>query len=92
MVSEYLAKNLILLDRKNHALYEEITEFNPADFAINYSELNTGTVGDAIEVIGVPLRKRKKEDILGSIGESEFRIQCLQKPGRDDPPGASEQF
>ncbi len=74
VMSDYLAKNLAILDKKNHALYQELNKLNPADFAINYSELDTGAVGDGIEVIGVPLRKRKKEDILGSIGESDFRI------------------
>ena len=76
VVNDYLAKNLAILDRRNHALYQEINKLNPADFAINYSELDTGAAGDVIEVIGVPLRKRKKEDILGSISESDFRINA----------------
>lgn len=76
VVSDYLNKNLAILDRKNHALYEEIKKLKPADFEINYSELDSGKAGDIIEVLGVPLRKRKKEDILGSIGESDFRINA----------------
>lgn len=76
VMNDYLGKNLAILDRKNHALYEEINKLNPADFIINYSELDTGAAGDVIEVLGVPLRKRKKEDILGSIGESDFRINA----------------
>ncbi|MBU1820846.1 MAG: hypothetical protein KKG00_04945, partial [Bacteroidetes bacterium] len=78
--SDYLAKNLTILDRKNHVLYQELNRLNPADFLTNYSELNTGTVGDIIEVLGVPLRKRKKEDILGSIQDSDFRILATKSP------------
>lgn len=72
--SDYLTRNLTLLDRRNHTLYQEINKLAPDDFKTNYSELNTGAVGDTIEVIGIPLRKRKKEDILGSIQDSDFRI------------------
>ncbi|GHB67201.1 hypothetical protein [Persicitalea jodogahamensis] len=85
VVSDYLDKNLAILDRKNHALYEEINKLNPADFLINYSELDSGKAGDIIEVLGVPLRKRKKEDILGSIAESDFRINASKTPTGQTP-------
>jgi hypothetical protein len=85
VISDYLAKNLTILDRRNHSLYKLINEMNPADFSTNYSELNTGAAGDIIEVIGVPLRKRKKEDILGSIRASDFRIQA-SKPNQGLTP------
>ena len=78
VMSDYLDKNLAILDKKNHALYEEIKNLKPADFAINYSELDSGKAGDIVEVLGIPLRKRKKEDILGSIGESDFRINATK--------------
>ena len=56
---------------------KELTEnFTEAHlFATNYTELDTGITGNNIEVIGVALRKRKKEDIVNSIQSSDFIIQ-----------------
>lgn len=81
VVNEYLEKNLKILDTKNHKLYEEIKNLNAASFATNYSELDTGTTGDSVEVIGVALRKRKKEDIVNSIQSSDFIIQSSKYRG-----------
>jgi hypothetical protein len=81
VVNEYLEKNLKILDTENHKLYEEIKNLNAASFATNYSELDTGTTGDSVEVIGVALRKRKKEDIVNSIQSSDFIIQSSKYRG-----------
>jgi hypothetical protein len=85
VVNEYLEKNLKILDTENHKLYEEIKNLNAVSFATNYSELDTGATGDSVEVIGVALRKRNKEDIVNSIQSSDFIIQstkykCELKP------------
>ncbi|MCB0536856.1 MAG: hypothetical protein KDE33_04940 [Bacteroidetes bacterium] len=78
VLNDYLDKNLKILDRVNNSLYEEIKELNVADFISNYSELDTGLSGDVVEVIGVPLRKRKKEDVVNSIQSSDFIIQSTK--------------
>lgn len=85
VVNEYLEKNLKILDTENHKLYEEIKNLNAASFATNYSELDTGATGDSVEVIGVALRKRKKEDIVNSIQSSDFIIQSSKYRGELKP-------
>lgn len=84
-VNEYLERNLKILDTENHKLYEEIKELNAASFTTNYSELDTGATGDSVEVIGVALRKRKKEDIVNSIQSSDFIIQSSKYKGELKP-------
>ncbi|MFW5871696.1 MAG: hypothetical protein ACOCUT_01180, partial [bacterium] len=78
VLNDYLDKNLKILDRVNNSLYEEIKKLDVADFISNYSELDTGLSGDVVEVVGVPLRKRKKEDVVNSIQSSEFIIQSTK--------------
>lgn len=85
VIDEYLEKNLKILDKKNHKLYEEINKLDIALFTSNYSELDTGSSGDVIEVIGVPLRKRKKEDIINSIQSSDFIIKSNKYRGELKP-------
>lgn len=81
VVNDYLEKNLKILDLENHQLYEEIKSLDARSFAINYSELDSGVTGDSVEVIGVALRKRKKEDIINSILSSDFIIQSSKFKG-----------
>lgn len=78
VLNDYLDKNLKILDRVNNSLYEEIKKFDVTDFISNYSELDTGISGDVVEVVGVPLRKRKKEDVVNSIQSSDFIIQSTK--------------
>jgi hypothetical protein len=85
VVNEYLEKNLKILDTENHNLYEEIKNLNATYFATAYSELDTGITGDSVEVIGVALRKRKKEDIVNSILSSDFIIQSSKYRGELKP-------
>lgn len=81
VINDYLEKNLKILDNKNHKLFKEINNLDAASFTFKYSELDTGVAGDVIEVVGVPLRKRKKEDIIGSIQSSDFIIQSAKYRG-----------
>ncbi|CAN1578696.1 hypothetical protein MCERE19_04388 [Spirosomataceae bacterium] len=85
VVNEYLEKNLKILDTENHNLYEEIKNLNATNFATAYSELDTGITGDSVEVIGVALRKRKKEDIVNSILSSDFIIHSSKYRGELKP-------
>jgi hypothetical protein len=78
VVGEYLSKHLNILDKVNHSLYEEIKNLKAEDFYSRYSELDTGISGSVIEIIGVPLRKRKREDIYSSIASSDFVIQSTK--------------
>jgi hypothetical protein len=78
---DYLTKNLKKLNTTNPQLYDELNKLNVASYISNYSELDTGVTGDVVEVIGVPLRKRKKEDIVGSIKSSDFIIQSSKYIG-----------
>lgn len=78
---DYLNKNLKKLNTTNPQLYDELNKLNVASYISNYSELDTGVTGDVVEVIGVPLRKRKKEDIVGSIKSSDFIIQSSKYNG-----------
>jgi hypothetical protein len=81
VVNDYLEKNLKILDTFNPSLYQEINNLNATSFSSKYSELDTGTTGDSVEVIGVALRKRKKEDIVNSIQLSDFIIQSSKYSG-----------
>ncbi|MCG9900886.1 MAG: hypothetical protein MH132_12850 [Hydrotalea sp.] len=85
VVHEYLEKNLKILDTENPQLYQEIKNLSSTSFATNYSELDTGVTGDIVEVIGVALRKRKKEDIINSIIVSDFIIQSSKYRGELKP-------
>ena len=81
-LDEYLKKNLTKLNEKNPRLYNELQTLDPANYTSNYSELGTGIMtGDVIEVIGVNLRKRKREDIFSSIKLSDFIIQSSKYTG-----------
>jgi hypothetical protein len=85
VISEYLEKSLKILDQKNHALFQEIKNLNATDFYSNYTELDTGIAGNIIEIIGVSLRKRKKEDILLAVQSSDFIINSHKYQGELKP-------
>lgn len=77
-ISSYLEKNLKILDKTNNSLYEEIHALKNSDFSSNFAELETGTAGEVIEVIGIPLRKRKKENAVLSVSASDFIIKSTK--------------
>lgn len=85
VITEYLKKNLEILDKRNHSLYKELSQLDGSEFLKNYSELNAGAEGNVLEVIGVGLRKRKKEDTLTSASASDFVIQSPKIPGELKP-------
>lgn len=74
-VVEYLEKYLKILNEINPKFYDELNRLDKSSYVSNYTELNTGNSGELIDVIGVPLRKRKKENILEAIASSDFIIQ-----------------
>jgi hypothetical protein len=85
VIKDYLDKNLKILDRVNNKLYEEIKKLDASNFTSDYSELDTGLSGDVVEVIGVPLRKRKKENVINSIQASDFIIQSAKCKNETKP-------
>jgi hypothetical protein len=83
---DYLDKNLKILSNTNPALYTEINRIDSGDFNRIYSELNTGTSNDDIEVLGVSLRKRRSEDIVEYVSKnSDFRIESNKFKGELKP-------
>jgi len=84
--SEYLRKNLEILDSVNHKLYEEIHSLRIENFISDYSELDTGLKGDVIDVIiGVNLKKRKKTDFISAASNSDFVISSSKYDGKSRP-------
>ena len=83
--NDYLLKNLEKLSTVNNNLYSEISQLKPENFANAYTELDTGSSGEIIEVIGVTLRKRKKEDIVAAVKSSDFVIASSKYLGNNMP-------
>jgi hypothetical protein len=84
-MEEYLRKNLEVLSKLNNKLYTEINQLRGENFLNSFSELDTGNTGEVIEVIGVTLRKRKKEDILAAVRNSDFIIGSDKFLGENKP-------
>ena len=83
--NDYLNKSLVNLERENHKLYTEIKNLDATNFENNYSELDTGLAGEVVEIIGIPLRKRKKENIIASVQSSDFIINSNKYFGDNKP-------
>lgn len=83
--ANYLNKNLEILHQLNQKLFKEINNLKAEDYKQLYAELDTGIRGEVIEVIGVPLRKRKKEDIIESVQASELMINTAKYNGKLKP-------
>ena len=81
----YLNQNLKILDKKNHELYIQINELKLEDFKNNYNELNTGNLGNDVEVLGYTLRKRKRDEIQGQVIKSDFVIKSTKYTGKHKP-------
>ena len=76
-VADYLEINLEVLRTRNLALYDRINKLTEKSFLDQFAELDTGSAGDTVELLGFPLRKKKVEQ--GSIGEqSDFVIQSAK--------------
>jgi hypothetical protein len=78
---EYLNKNIKILKTTNPELFNELNTLNANDYYLNYSELDAGASGDIVEIIGIPLRKRKEEGIVSSLESSDFVIKASKNPG-----------
>ncbi len=99
VITEYLSRNIKVLEalsqnlelsneeRENYkAIHSTLNTLDTSEFKTIYSELNTGiSSGDMVEVIGVPLQKRKKSEIVESIKSSDFIIQSLKYFGELKP-------
>lgn len=82
---EYLSKNEKILDKVNPKLYEEIKTLNPKHYKNLYAELDTGDSGSIVEVLGFPIKKRKKEDIFELLKESDFLINSSKCEDKNKP-------
>ncbi|MEM6842604.1 MAG: hypothetical protein AAF632_10300 [Bacteroidota bacterium] len=93
-VSAYLDKNLDVLSRQNQDLYQKINEQKKRSkdaFEDQFAELDTGSAGDTIELLGFPLRKKKVEQ--GSIAQqSDFVIQSEKYAEEIKPLVLQNQF
>ncbi|HMP22457.1 MAG TPA: hypothetical protein PKC39_15975, partial [Ferruginibacter sp.] len=80
--NEYLERNLAILETKNPKLYSEIKKATKAIFEQKFSRLDTFKGNnDIVEVIGVELKKRKREDLIQQVQNSDFLIVSTKNPG-----------
>jgi len=84
-LQDYMIRSLAQLETTNSALRSEINNLIAEDFVTNYEELTTGYAGDMVEVIGVPLRKRRKEDQVLAARASDFVIDSTKYRGENKP-------
>jgi hypothetical protein len=80
-ISAYLKKNLEILDTENPKLYNELNNLKSEHYVNNFSELDTGTSGQSVNILGVMLRKRKQESIKEDVGNSDFVIDSSKYTG-----------
>ena len=81
----YLEKNRKKLASTNPSLYETIITLDPAALKTQYDELNTGKSGETVEVLDVPLRKKKWEDTVQPLRTSDFAIRSSRYTGAMKP-------
>ncbi len=77
-VNEYLRKSL---ERTPNMLRQEIQRLinnQPQKNLNQYAELDTGPAGNVVEVLGVSLRKRRAEDMVRAVQDSDFVIRATQ--------------
>lgn len=85
VIDDYLTKNLGILDKENHTLYEEINKLKADSFKTNYSPLEVSK-DVPVEVLGIGFRTRKTGDLVEFIAEnSEFRISSTKLPTSKRP-------
>lgn len=90
-VAEYLTQNLEVLRVRKPLLYERVNQLTEKAFYDQFSELDTGSAGDTIELLGFPLRKKKVEQ--GSVAEqSDFVIQSEKYRAAIKPMVLQNQF
>jgi len=80
-----------VLRTQNPALYDRINKLTEKSFFDQFAELDTGSAGDTVELLGFPLRKKKVEQ--GSIGQqSDFVIQSSKYSETVKPLVLQNQF
>jgi hypothetical protein len=90
-VADYLEINLEVLRIKTPALYDRINKLTEKSFFDQFAELDTGSAGDTVELLGFPLRKKKVE--RGSVAEqSDFVIQSSKYSAAIKPMVLQNQF
>lgn len=80
--NDYLNRNKEILKFKNRELYDELNELTKdavqeRKFNENYSGLDSDY---EIAILGVSLRTRKRENIVGSLQQSDFAIKSPKNP------------
>lgn len=81
VIQEYLDKNLKIIEKIDPQLFQEINEINPDAYYANYLDLETETAGSSIEILGVPLKKRRREELLKQLKTSDFVINSKKYKG-----------
>lgn len=84
-IQDYLNRSLAELGNTNQALYNIINTLEAEEFQMAYDELDTGTPGDVIEIMGFPLRKRRKADVNIDVKASDFIIQSTKYSNEEKP-------
>lgn len=83
--ADYLGKSLDILREQRPALYDRIKRLQPGDLS-RYTELDTGISGRTVEVLdGVTLRKRRREDMVAAVSNSDFVIDSVKYTGEQKP-------
>ena len=90
-VNKYLITNFLILNiAQQREILQEIGNpqgINEADVekARNYLESNYETTEEGMEVLGVPLYQSRTEDVMASIGTSDFVILPTRKVPEGEP-------
>jgi hypothetical protein len=79
VIEEYLNKNLKLLDKHNYKLYQEINSLNIDEFNTRYEDLSVDSNrNNIIEVLGIGLKTRRKNELSESIASRDFIINSTK--------------
>ena len=73
--SEYLDKNLAILEKKNPQLYSKITQLTRESYQKDFNELTTGIANEKVLVHRFPLRAKSGE---GRKVDSDFEIRATK--------------
>src|SRR5690606_1846218 len=84
-VDGYLRKSLALLQRRDPKLHDEILRADPGTLQARYAQLDTGTQGEVVEVLGVTLLKQRRANLLESVTSSDFVIRSTKNPAGPRP-------
>lgn len=77
----YLEKSMKRLAATNPTLFDVISRSDVSAINTQYPELDTGTAGEMVEVLGVSLRKKRWEDTVQPLKNSDFAIRATKQRG-----------